>query len=55
MKKVKVMDVQFDVCTKDEALARIFDVLLNRQNERGKQIVTPNPEFLLEARKDAEF
>ena len=55
MKKVKVMDVQFDVCTKDEALARIFDVLLNRQNESGKQIVTPNPEFLLEARKNAEF
>lgn len=55
MKKVKVLDVQFDVCTKDEALARIFDVLLNRQNENGKQIVTPNPEFLLEARNNAEF
>lgn len=47
MKKVKILNVQFDVCTKSEALYRIFDFVLNRRNEPGKQIATPNPEMLL--------
>lgn len=55
MKKVKILDVQFDVCTKDEALKRVSDVLENRAHETGKQIVTPNPEMLLEAQKNADF
>lgn len=55
MKKVKILDVQFDVCTKDEALGRILDVLRNRTHEAGKQIVTPNPEMLLEATRNREF
>lgn len=55
MKKVKVLDVPFDVCTKDEALKRIIDCLQNRANEGGKQIVTPNPEMLLEANCNREF
>lgn len=55
MKKVKILNVQFDVCTKEEALARVFDVLKNRSSEGGKQIVTPNPEMLLQADKSPEF
>lgn len=55
MKKIKVLSVQFDVCTKDEALARILDVLKNRSHESAKQIVTPNPEMLLHAQRDSSF
>lgn len=55
MKKVKILNVVFDVCTKDEALARILDVLKNRVHEGAKQIVTPNPEMLLEADKNEKF
>lgn len=55
MKKVKVLDIQFDVCTLSEALNRILDLLKNRRDEGAKQIVTPNPEMLLEAQKNPEF
>lgn len=55
MKKVKILDVQFDVCIKDEALKRIFDCLEIRAHENGKHIVTPNPEMLLEAQKNPDF
>lgn len=55
MKKIKILNVQFDVCTKDEALARIFDILENRSHETGKYVVTPNPEMLLEALHNREF
>lgn len=55
MKRIKILDVQFDVCTKDSALKRVVYVLENRANEIGKQIVTPNPEMLLEAQKNAGF
>lgn len=48
------MNVQFDVCTKEEALARIFDIL-GRKYELGRQIVTPNPEMLLAASRNSEF
>ena len=37
MKKVKILNVQFDVCTKDEALARILDLLKNRIDELNQQ------------------
>lgn len=55
MKKVKVMDVQFDACTLDEALERMFDFLENRRDEPSKQIVTPNPEILLETQTNEHF
>lgn len=55
MKKIKILDIPFDVCTKDEALGRVLDVLGKRGHEGGKQIVTPNPEMLLEAQKNPEF
>ncbi|MEK7171407.1 MAG: WecB/TagA/CpsF family glycosyltransferase [Patescibacteria group bacterium] len=55
MKKTKILDVQFDVCTKNEAIERIMDILENRAHESGKQIATPNPEMLLEAQKNADF
>lgn len=55
MKKIKVVNVQFDVCTKDEALGRVLDLLNNFRYETGRQIVTPNPEMLLEAANNKEF
>ena len=55
MKKVKILNVQFDVCTKDDALARVFDLLTTRHRESGKQIVTPNPEMILEAQHNKKF
>lgn len=55
MKKIKILNVPFDVCTKDEALARVLDVLMKRGHEGGKHIVTPNPEMLLEAQKNPAF
>lgn len=55
MKKIKILDIPFDVCTKDEALARVLDVLTKRGHEGQKQIVTPNPEMLLEAQKNPAF
>lgn len=55
MKKVNILGVQFDVCTKDSAIERIMDTLKNRTHESGKQIATPNPEMLLEAQKNAGF
>lgn len=55
MKKIKIMNVQFDVCTRNEALGRIFDALENRGEEGAKQIVTPNPEMLLAAGENKKF
>lgn len=55
MKKIKVLGVQFDACTKDEALGRVNDLFETRGGEGGKQIVTPNPEMILEAEKNADF
>ncbi len=55
MKKVKVLNIQFDVCTKDEALSRVLAVLRRTTHERAHHIVTPNPEMLLEAQKNEEF
>lgn len=55
MKRVKILGIQFDVCTKDSALKRVIDVLENRAHENGKQIATPNPEMLLLAQNNADF
>lgn len=55
MKKIKILNVPFDVCTKDEALGRVLEVLKNRAHEGAKQIVTPNPEMLLEADRNEKF
>lgn len=55
MKKIKILNVQFDACTRDEAIARIFDAVKNRSNETGKQISTPNPEMLLCALNNKDF
>lgn len=55
MKKVKILNVQFDSCTKDEALKRIIDYACERGDEGAKQIVTPNPEMLLESEKNQLF
>ncbi|MBI2453773.1 WecB/TagA/CpsF family glycosyltransferase [Candidatus Peregrinibacteria bacterium] len=55
IKKIKILGVPFDACTKEEALARIHDVLHNRLSEKGKHIVTPNPEMLMEAKANPLF
>lgn len=55
MKKVKILDVQFDVSTRDESLSRALFLLQNTEQARGHYIVTPNPEMLLEARKNLLF
>lgn len=52
MKKVKILDVTFDALTADEALARIFEMIKHHSKSYA---VTPNPEMLLEARKNALF
>lgn len=55
MTKVKVLNVQFDACTKDEAIARIFEYISSRSHEGAKHIVTPNPEMLLMAQHNKKF
>lgn len=55
MKKVKILDVQFDVCTHKEALQRCIGILTSQHDETAKQIVTPNPEMLLLAQKNRAF
>lgn len=55
MKKVKILGVQFDVVTAHEALSRIMNTVKNHSDEKGKHIVTPNPEMILEAQKNPEF
>lgn len=55
MKKVKILDVGFDVITLDEALQKFFDLFQSRRHERGKLIVTPNPEMLLLAQSNPHF
>lgn len=55
MKKVKLLNVPFDACTKEDALERILDCFYNRGHEGGKQIITPNPEMLLEASHNPHF
>lgn len=54
--KVKILGVSFGSVTMEEALEKvkeIFDKL--RAGEKGKQVVTPNPEMLLLAQQDKEF
>lgn len=55
MKKIKIMNVPFDIATRDEALGRVLEVLRTAHGGKGRQIVTPNPEMLLEAEKNALF
>lgn len=52
MKKIKILDVAFDVVTKEEALKRILELL---KQYKQSYAVTPNPEMLLEARKNHAF
>jgi N-acetylglucosaminyldiphosphoundecaprenol N-acetyl-beta-D-mannosaminyltransferase len=55
MKKVKILNVQFDACTKDEALGRVIEVLKSRDTSHKKHIATPNPEMVLAAQINPEF
>lgn len=51
-KKIKILDVAFDVVTQEEAISRIFEKLHAHQKF---YVTTPNPEMLLEARKNSVF
>ena len=51
-KRVSILGVPLDVLTKAELKERLLDILLYR---RRRQIVTPNPEFLLAAQTNPEF
>lgn len=50
--KIDVLGVNFHNVTLDEALERA-DALMEREGPHG--VVTPNPEFVLRARKDEDF
>lgn len=52
MKKITVYGVDFDAMTFDQAVEKIAGSLAEKSQH---QIVTPNPEMLLAAEKDAEF
>ena len=55
MIKVKVLNIQFDACTLQEASRRVEDFLKSSEVRGGVQIVTPNPEMLLQAQKNPPF
>ncbi len=50
--RVKVMGVNFDPVTHDEALDKVFFML---NDGKQHQIVTPNPEILLKAQHDEKY
>lgn len=50
--KIKILDVNFDNITMTIALKKIENFI---QSDNKYEIVTLNPEFLMKARKDAEF
>ncbi|MEK9132650.1 MAG: WecB/TagA/CpsF family glycosyltransferase [Patescibacteria group bacterium] len=47
MKKVKILNVQFDVCTKEEALSRVFDLLKDYGEEKTESSCGLRPRYLL--------
>jgi N-acetylglucosaminyldiphosphoundecaprenol N-acetyl-beta-D-mannosaminyltransferase len=52
MKKIKILDIAFDVVTKKDALERLIG---RAGHERQSYAVTPNPEILLAAQKDSAY
>lgn len=55
MKKIKILGIQFDALIRQEAIAHIMHALVERPGEGAKQIVTANPEMLLEAQRNDVF
>jgi len=53
-RQANILGIPVDDVTLDEVIARACD-WLNREPDRLHQIVTTNPEFLVEARKNAHF
>lgn len=51
-KRISILGVPLDIVSRTELKRRLLDILSYR---RGRQIVTPNPEFLLEAQHNSEF
>ncbi len=55
LKNIKILDIPFAALTMEEALLLILQHMGNPASQRPFFIATPNPEMLLEARKNIEF
>ncbi len=51
-KRISILGVPLDIISRAELKRRLLDILSYRH---GRHIVTPNPEFLLEAQRNSEF
>lgn len=51
-KRISILGVPVDIISRADLKRRLLDILTYR---RGRQIVTPNPEFLLQAQNNSEF
>ena len=51
-KQIKILDVKIDILSKQEVLEKIKQLL---QTNNHEQLVTVNPEFIIEAQKNQEF
>ncbi|MFH1456918.1 MAG: WecB/TagA/CpsF family glycosyltransferase [Patescibacteria group bacterium] len=51
-KQIKILDIKINILSKIELLEKIKELL---QSNRQKQLVTTNPEFIIEAQKNQEF
>jgi len=52
--KTNILDVPIDVVTREEALNKLLQYLKN-DSKSNHLLITPNPEMVMRARKDAEF
>lgn len=51
-KRISILGVPVDIISKDDLKRRLLEILSSRH---GRHVVTPNPEFLLEAQRNSEF
>lgn len=52
--RTNILDVPIDVVTREEALNKLLHYL-SCENKSNRLLITPNPEMVMRARKDAEF
>lgn len=50
--RLSILGVPVDIISRTQLKQRLLDILSYRH---GQQIITPNPEFLLEAQRNSEF
>ena len=53
--KPEILGVKFDNASLHDALDAILGMLRSKSSRKNYYVVTPNPEFVMEAKKDAEF